>query len=156
MEIRRYQAGTDYEAVLSLSERLADFKLPKRTSKETLGKQQKNWLAEDLKQQAENGNSHWWVLADENEAIGGFLEITVETDWLTDEKQAYLSRICLGKESEGLGYGKKLMDYAEEWARKQGYSGISLMVIATNQHAVSFYQRLGYEVETMKLRKQLK
>lgn len=155
MKIRNYLPATDYEAVLALSERLADFEQPIRISKKELKRKQREWLATDLNSSLQSPKSHLLVLANDEGTIHGFFELLEETDWLTDQKQGYLSRICLAKEAEGMGNGKKLMLLAEEWAREQGYTGLTLMVMAANNHAQSFYQSLGYEVETMKMRKEL-
>ena len=153
MKIREYRFDTDYEAILKLSERLADFELPVRIKQEVLSQKQREWLVADLEKQSEN--SQLLVVEDDNCSVQGFLELLEEIDWLTDQKQAYVSRVCLAREIEGFGYGKRLMQLAEDWAITQGYAGITLLVVATNQRAAAFYRSLGYEIETMKLRKAL-
>lgn len=153
MKIREYRSDTDYEAILKLSERLADFELPVRIKQEVLSQKQREWLVADLEKQSEN--SQLLVVEDDNCSVQGFLELLEEIDWLTDQKQAYVSRVCLAREIEGFGYGKRLMQLAEDWAITQGYAGITLLVVATNQRAAAFYRSLGYEIETMKLRKAL-
>lgn len=155
MRIREYRADIDCEAVIALSERLADFELPARVVRKELGKKQMEWMAEDLDKLNE-AVSRLVVLVNTDEEISGFLELQEEVDWLTSQKQAYLSRICLARDATGKGYAKKLMLLAEEWAITQGYTGISLMVVATNEHAIDVYRSLGYEVETMKMRKELR
>lgn len=152
MKVRVYEEK-DRCAVLDLSERLADIEMP-RIGNSEFAKKQRGWLSEELDSQS--NEQYRWVVVTESDKVCGFLEVFEETDWFTDQKQAYLSRICLDKEIEGKGQGKRLMKLAEEWALEQGYAGIALTVIAANQHAVDFYRTLGYETETMKMRKPLK
>ena len=49
---------------------------------------------------------------------------------------------------QGHGVGRKLMDYAVEWARTApGIEKIELMVRSSNVRAVALYQSLGFEEE---------
>jgi ribosomal protein S18 acetylase RimI-like enzyme len=47
------------------------------------------------------------------------------------------------------------MQAAETWAKEKGFRFISLDVFATNQHARRFYEKLGYDEDSVKLTKLL-
>ena len=47
------------------------------------------------------------------------------------------------------------MEAAEAWARDRGYRFLSLDVFAHNLHAVRFYERRGFQAETLRMVKPL-
>ena len=49
------------------------------------------------------------------------------------------------------GIGRALLQYAEAWARAQGYTQIGLQVFATNQPAIDLYQQLGYQARSISM-----
>ncbi len=53
------------------------------------------------------------------------------------------------------GIGRRLMHKAQEWATAKGASAIELNVHEFNQGAISFYQRLGFDIASRKLSKVL-
>ena len=152
MQIRGYEATSDEKALIGLAEALADFDLLQRINGTDFKKKQREWLKEELRQG--DRDQHLLVLV-EKEKIIGFIQLTEEEDWLTGAKQGYVSRICVSDTARGRGLGKKLMGLAEDWARQQGYAGLGLNVFCSNEHAVAFYRSLGFEMETMKMRKEL-
>jgi ribosomal protein S18 acetylase RimI-like enzyme len=50
---------------------------------------------------------------------------------------------------QGRGFGRLLMDRAEEMLRSWGCPKINLSVRASNQRVIAFYERLGFKVETV-------
>ena len=55
-----------------------------------------------------------------------------DEDYTILGKRIYISRIIVKKELRGKGYGKKLMNYAIEYAKNNGYKEISLGVNIDN------------------------
>jgi ribosomal protein S18 acetylase RimI-like enzyme len=47
------------------------------------------------------------------------------------------------------GIGTALMDLAQAWAAQEGYLKIGLQVFAENQAALSLYNRLGYQPQSV-------
>lgn len=47
------------------------------------------------------------------------------------------------------GIGTALMDLAQAWAAQEGYRKIGLQVFAENQAALSLYNRLGYQPQSV-------
>jgi ribosomal protein S18 acetylase RimI-like enzyme len=85
----------------------------------------------------------------------GFLYATRIPDFFTGEQQGYVSDVAVSEQAEGKGVARALMERAEAWARECGFRILALDVFALNTHARSFYQRLGYVEETLKLNKEL-
>lgn len=61
-----------------------------------------------------------------------------------NEQTAELKRVYARKHHPGLACG--LMDFAEDWARRQGYVRTVLECRDNNPHAIAFYKRNGYTV----------
>jgi ribosomal protein S18 acetylase RimI-like enzyme len=53
-------------------------------------------------------------------------------------------RLCVHPDCQGQGYGQKLMQFAEEHAKKSGYSSIRLDTFTSNQKALALYDSLNY------------
>ena len=83
-------------------------------------------------------NLQVWVLA-ENEAVSGVLVLHPEPDHLL------VYSVAIRSEFQGMGYGRKLMNFAEEQAREGGYRMIELYTNERMTENVAFYKRLGYE-----------
>jgi len=48
--------------------------------------------------------------------------------------------------AQGVGAGRKLMSHMAVWLAERGMKGVSLWVLAGNQNARRFYERLGAEI----------
>lgn len=67
-----------------------------------------------------------------------------DEDYTIPGKRIYISRIIVKKELRGKGYGKKLMNYAIEYAKSKGYKEMSLGVNLDNYIAFKLYVDLGF------------
>ena len=85
----------------------------------------------------------------------GYVHMRPGKDGVTEEPCGYVSLLALTKEAEGSGVAHALMQAAEDWARGLGYRLLSLDVFAHNRHAVAFYERRGFEAETLRMVKPL-
>lgn len=77
----------------------------------------------------------------EGDAIAGAMLGHSKTWWTND--LLYIDELFVAPESRGKGYGKSLLEHAEEYSREQGYEVITLM---TNKHmpAFEFYNHIDY------------
>lgn len=82
--------------------------------------------------------STFYLLIDDDEAVG-FIGIEPKEDLLRIEK------IYLLPTTQGKGFGKLLIDFAAEEARKQGLSELELNVNRSN-NAYHFYLKQGFRV----------
>ena len=92
------------------------------------------------KQQAgpDNGQNHCFVLkAPDGEVVGG---VTAATHW----NWLYIDLMWLKEGVRGQGYGRKLLQLAEEEGRRRGATHAHLDTFSFQ--APGFYQKQGYEV----------
>jgi GNAT superfamily N-acetyltransferase len=85
----------------------------------------------------------------------GYIHMRPFKDGVTDEPCGYVSLLALVEEAEGKGIAHLMMQAAETWARAQGYRFLCLDVFAENRHAVEFYERRGFQTETLRMVKPL-
>ena len=67
-----------------------------------------------------------------------------DEDYSIPGKRLYISRIIVKKDRRGNGYGKKLMNYIIEYAKKEKYEELSLGVNLDNYIALNLYVKLGF------------
>lgn len=90
---------------------------------------------------------------EEKAAILGIIVLTPEMDeeyipisWLTsNEHNLYIHRLATHPSVWGQGYGQKLMDFAESFARENGYQSVRLDTFSQNLRNQKFYEARGYE-----------
>lgn len=64
---------------------------------------------------------------------------------LNEEPILIIHRMAVSPEMQGKGMGKKLVSFAEEFGRMNGYRAIRLDAFKGNKNLQNFYVRLGYE-----------
>ncbi len=70
----------------------------------------------------------------------------INVSWLTpSEKNLYIHRLATHPKSWGKGYGQKLMDFAEEFAKKLDFNSIRLDTFSLNKRNQKFYEARGYQ-----------
>ena len=70
----------------------------------------------------------------------------INVSWLTpSEKNLYIHRLATHPKSWGKGYDQKLMDFAEEFARKLDFNSIRLDTFSLNKRNQKFYEARGYQ-----------
>ena len=66
--------------------------------------------------------------------------------WSDDHgKPLIIHRLCVNTVFQGKGIAKKLMQFAENYARKNQYSSIRLDAFINNKISVGLYDSLGYQ-----------
>jgi ribosomal protein S18 acetylase RimI-like enzyme len=92
-----------------------------------------------------------WKLEDKNSVIG-LIVLTENEDaeyqdvnWLTkNHKNLYIHRLAVDPEFQGKGYAQKLMDFAEKYAKENGYNSIRLDTFSENKRNLKFYEQRNY------------
>jgi ribosomal protein S18 acetylase RimI-like enzyme len=92
-----------------------------------------------------------WKLEDENKIVG-LIVLTENEDaeyqhvkWLTkNHKNLYIHRLAVDPEFQRKGYAQKLMDFAEKYAKENGYNSIRLDTFSQNKRNQKFYEQRNY------------
>ena len=92
-----------------------------------------------------------WKL-EENEIIIGIIVLTEIEDkeyknvkWLTkNDKNLYVHRLAVHPNYQGKGNAQNLMDFAENYAKKNEYKSIRLDTFSKNKRNHKFYQNRNY------------
>lgn len=73
-----------------------------------------------------------------------------------DRRRLHIAEIAVADECHRRGIGKKLLSEAEQYAVVNGYQEIDLLVTASNESAVKFYENACFEPERLLMKKNLK
>lgn len=108
------------------------------------------------------------LVADENiglfvveadEELIGFVHVLIRDTpifpVIIPQHYAVIDGIGVKSEFQNHGIGKILMEKAQEWAATNGAVFIELNVYEFNKNAISFYERLGYQVSSRRMRKSI-
>ncbi len=108
------------------------------------------------------------LVADENiglfvvemdEKLIGFVHVLVRDTpvfpVIIPQHYAVIDGIAVKSEFQNHGIGKMLMEKAQEWATTNGVVFIELNVYEFNKNAISFYERLGYQISSQRMRKKI-
>lgn len=93
-----------------------------------------------------------YVLEIENEIIGCVTVSTIMDEeyipisWLTpNEKNIYIHRLAVHPNQQGKGFAQQLMQFAEDYARKNNYQSVRLDTFSQNKRNQKFYELRGYK-----------
>lgn len=56
-------------------------------------------------------------------------------------------RLYLAQEAQGRGIGGRMLSFAEEYAREQGFLCVVIWAFSGNHRAIAFYERHGYRAD---------
>ncbi|MBP5180626.1 MAG: GNAT family N-acetyltransferase [Clostridiales bacterium] len=99
-----------------------------------------------------------FVYVDDDDVTQGYVFCVIEqhpgNNILTDIKTLYLDDLCVDESLRGEGIGKKLYEYARDYAKEIGCHNLTLNVWEGNESAIKFYESLGlvpykYGMETI-------
>ena len=105
-------------------------------------------IAQVLSAGPESTSAFHFVDAEHGRAIG--------SAWLlTKQGDAFLADLRIDDEFRGQGYGTAAMARLEAHLKENGYPAFRLHVYAKNAAARALYDKLGFEVVSMQMRKSL-
>ena len=114
--------------------------------------------AELVKTRLENldSNNECVFVADVNGEVVGYVHI-IKFNTLYYKSMANIQGMVVSKEYQRKGYGKELMNAAENWARKRNIEIVRLNSGFVRPEAHEFYRAIGYcnEKEQIRFMKQL-
>ena len=100
---------------------------------------------EKLRRELEDANSAFYFLY-RGETLAGYLKLNeapAQTD-LHDPDSLEIERIYVGKEFQGMGLGRRLMEHAISTAVQRGKAFAWLGVWEKNTKALAFYRKNGF------------
>ncbi|MGA7670444.1 MAG: GNAT family N-acetyltransferase [Nitrolancea sp.] len=152
MHIREMRPD-DREFILALTERLEGVGSPPWRDPDKMREFHKHYAEETVGASADD--QAVYIAHVESRERLGFIHVLEINDGLTGEREAYVATLAVTAAASGRGIGRALMDRAEQWTRDRGLTIVTLEVFAQNEGARRFYDRLGYQEETLKLVKVL-
>ncbi|MEJ2112856.1 MAG: GNAT family N-acetyltransferase [Flavobacteriaceae bacterium] len=101
---------------------------------------------ENLEQELNNADSEYYFVIYKSQDVG-ILRIDYNKPLIgfSKESNVYFHRIYLGYEAQGKGVGKILFNWVEKRAKEKGKNSIWLKAMDTQQQALRFYTKIGYE-----------
>ena len=72
-----------------------------------------------------------------------------------EERRVYISEVHVDRSLRGEGFGTMLLEAAEAEARKRGIPALYIHTEADNVGAIRLYERFGFQIERVQLRKPL-
>ncbi|WP_081686593.1 GNAT family N-acetyltransferase, partial [Leptotrichia sp. oral taxon 879] len=107
----------------------------------------KKYTAKELTEMLNDSNKPIFVATDENDNVIGYIfcifEQQTNHNILTDIKTLFIDDLCVDESTRGQNIGKKLYDFALDFAKKEDCYNLTLDAWAKNTGAVRFYERLG-------------
>ena len=85
-------------------------------------------------------NGYEYFLLTEDGEGRGYLAVVKDEN----ESSLFLSKIYVAKASQGKGYGRKLLAYAEDLCRQQNLKTLWLTVNKNNTTSIDWYLRMGF------------
>jgi GNAT superfamily N-acetyltransferase len=144
----RPAGGEDWRFVTATAERLAAFGPPEwRPAREIVDGELRT--LEAFFAAPPPGAALWVAEAAGGQRLG-FVYVERAVDYFTGEAHGHVGMLAVAEAAEGHGVASRLMRWAEDWARDQGYARLTLNVFAGNQHARDAYEHLGYRAETLR------
>ena len=105
----------------------------------------------ELKEVLKDDKTPIFVATDENDNVIGYIfcifKQQTNHNVLTDIKTLFIDDLCVDESTRGHNIGKKLYDFALDFAKKEGCYNLTLDAWANNAGAVRFYERLGMKVQ---------
>ena len=95
------------------------------------------------------------LIAEQDGERLGFAFVEPHVDYFTQAEHAHLGMIAVTEAAQGTGAAAALLAAAEQWARSRGYTTLTLNVFAGNERARAFYEKHGFDVETVRYTKAL-
>lgn len=151
--IRNEEGADDRDFMLSLSPRFDAVTNAPTHSKDDVRLFHQRFIAQSWDDAIQV--SHNFIAVGDDDTRLGFINLRETEDDIANEKCAYIALIAISAEATGLGVAPALISKAADWARGAGYKRLCLDVFSSNAHAQNFYEKAGFEPETVRVVKRL-
>ena len=111
----------------------------------------KKYTTKELTEMLNDSSKPIFVATDEKDNVIGYIfcifKRQTNHNVLTDIKTLFIDDLCVDESTRGQNIGKKLYDFALDFAKKEGCYNLTLDAWADNAGSVRFYERLGMKVQ---------
>lgn len=107
---------------------------------------------EGLIEHVSNGSAMVYGVFDSDELIG---YVWAYEHTFREEIRIYVNEIHVDETYRNRGIGKQLLSSVENLAKSKGYGALYIHAEGDNDGAIRLYQKEGYEIERIQLRKRL-
>lgn len=85
----------------------------------------------------------------------GFINCRVEQNNCDQADTYYVEDLAVSSEHRSLGIGRKLLEYAEAFAKEKGFKKFGIGVLSANSRVLEYYKRYGFEIYGIELNKDI-
>lgn len=96
-------------------------------------------------------NSICLVATVDNQIVGYLAGELLKTESWRPVKRTELQNMFVKDQFRSLGIGKKLVDEFLKWSKSKGVKRALVVAYITNERAINFYQKNGFEPESLSL-----
>lgn len=96
-----------------------------------------------------------FVMEDPHGLLAGYIWLCEKKDEWTSQKEGFILDLYVNPELRGRGLGRRLMQWAEQWAQIKGYRHLSFSIFPSNDVTRQLSDSLGYRMDSLRMRKRL-
>ena len=145
--IREMNWRTDKDAVLGFQKEIYETNFPGFRMTPAFLRDYEQQMRRALREAGERV-----LVLDEAGQICGFLWLAIVTT-MVEPRVGYIKNIYVAHGWRGQGYGRQLLDAADEWFRKSGCAKAALDASVCNRRAVAVYLAAGYGAARYRMEK---
>lgn len=90
-----------------------------------------------------------WLVMQQNKIIAtitiNFHPTEYDPDYYRDPKVAVMHQFAVEPELQSTGIGSTLLEFSENWVKKQGIKNLALDTSEKAQHLIDYYKKRGYQ-----------
>lgn len=153
ISIRAFLGEADREFIERLNSRLTEVIEAPAHGREEVELFQSRFTATSW--DSDTGHQETFVAIDECGERAGYVNVREGIDEIAGEQCGYIALLAVEPKAEGQGVAQFLVNKAEQWAKQMGYGRLALDVFASNGRGLRFYEKAGFQHETIRVIKQL-
>ncbi|MFW5868202.1 MAG: GNAT family N-acetyltransferase [Armatimonadota bacterium] len=144
-KLRRFNLRRDLEMVLDFQFEVYETNFPGFRVDQSF----RDDYTRDIRRAAGDPTEMMMVLEQDGHVCGFIWGSIMAT--LVDARVGYIKNVYLAPHLRGSGQAERLMEMMEDWFWDQGVEKIMLDASMVNDRAVGFYQKVGYDIERVRM-----
>lgn len=114
---------------------------------------------DEFKNELSNSNNIYLIAEFKNEIVGicfSQIKEISNNKIMKDRKILHIENICVDKNYQKKGIGKKLYEQIVQLAKERNIDNIELLVWGFNENAINFYKNLGMNIKNLRFEQKIK